>query len=129
MARRLVFKYNIHYLIDYPGPPQGLQLQKTNGGRSIQLFWNPPKFDGGTRIIGYDVIVTPEKQIFTSQSTEHLSAGVEIRDHGNYTIQVCSLNEVGRNQTSCSSPHEITIGLYVFCTQVYSLLNVMCQFF
>ncbi|XP_046845318.1 uncharacterized protein LOC124439128 isoform X2 [Xenia sp. Carnegie-2017] len=101
--------------LHYPGPPQGMRLQKTNGGRSFQLFWNPPKFDGGTRIIGYDVIVTPEKQIFTSQSTEHLSVGVKVRDHGNYTIQVCSLNEVGRNQTSCSSPHKITIGLGNLC--------------
>ncbi|XP_028401185.1 titin-like isoform X2 [Dendronephthya gigantea] len=93
-----------------PGPPLKLNVQVTNGGRYVRLFWCQPKSDGGSTIIKYEVIVTGEDRREIRKSTTELSAGVTLTDKNRYEIRVCSVNKVEKLvNSSCTKPREIKI--------------------
>ena len=96
-----------HHL-DYAGPPEELRVKNTDGDGFVRLYWKQPKENGGTKVIGYEIIVRANKQE-TRKSTTKLSAGVKLSDGNRYIIRVCSLNKIGRLESSCATADEISI--------------------
>ena len=86
-----------------------MRFDVIDGGRTVRLFWKQPKTNGGTKIINYEIIVTGEKREIR-ESTTKLSAGVTLTDNSRYEIRVCSINKIGKNENSCTTPREIKIG-------------------
>ena len=95
--------------LDYPGPPEELRVDNTDGDDFVQLFWKQPRENGGTKVIGYEIIVRGNKRE-TRKSTTKLSAGVKLSNNNRYVIRVCSLNKIGRLESSCATADEINIG-------------------
>lgn len=48
-------KNTIHFYSDVPGQPQELQLIDISD-KSLTVSWRAPKNDGGSKIIGYDLL-------------------------------------------------------------------------
>ena len=80
-----------------------------DGGRPVRLYWNQPKENGGTKIIGYEIVVTGEKDE-TRKSTATLAADVKLNDNKRYVIRVCSINKTRKTMNSCTKPYEIERG-------------------
>ncbi len=102
---------NVFLNLDYAGAPEQLRLDHdiTDSGRYVRLFWNQPRTNGGTNIISYEIIVTGGKRELRENTTE-LSAGVKSTDNSRYVIRVCSINKMGKTESSCTIPREIGAG-------------------
>ena len=100
-------------LIDYPGPPQSLRVDYDDGG-SFVLYWAPPKRYGGAKVIKYEVVAVRGGNIETKRETPDLTARVTLRDNNRYKIYVCSINMIGKNDSSCTASREINIS-ELFC--------------
>lgn len=79
----------------------------------MSLFWSQPKKNGGSKIIGYEIIVTGEKGEKIRKSTTKLSAGVKLTDNKRYVIRVCSINKTRKTINSCTKPYEIERGKWL----------------
>ena len=73
----------------------------------------------------------------TRKSTSELSAGVTLSGDSRYIIRVCSLNKIGRLESSCATADEVNIGkrlgilriLQFECQTGYSLCSYWLLFF
>ena len=99
----------LFFNLDHAGPPEQLRVEKIDGGGSVRLYWNQPKENGGSKIIGYEIVVTGEKGEIR-KSTTTLAADVKLNDNKRYVIRVCSLNKTRKIVNSCTKPYEIERG-------------------
>ena len=77
------------------------QLTLTPAGSDLMISWSAPTADGGSTLIGYDVVVNGT--VVCSSTTNLFCNFTPMAAGQNYNVQVFALNSVGRSTPSAAS--------------------------
>ena len=87
-----------------PGPPEGVEIDRITKS-SITLSWRPPREDGGSKIVGYNVEMKRRDEEDYTMVTTYIHSETSITvtrlfERKDYSFRVYAINEIGTSLPS-----------------------------
>ena len=92
-----------------PGPPEGVEIDRITKS-SITLSWRPPREDGGSKIIGYNVEMKRRDEEDFTMVTSYLHTETHLTvdrlfERKEYSFRVYAINDIGTSLPSRATPY------------------------